>query len=145
MAAKRKFTLVRLIARLVLSLLLVFATYNPSGYSIFHWLIEGTDGYMSLRVFSVLLLLILYVAIFRAVYGVFRWTGLAAVSLVAVLVSLLVVQPSPSGSAENVFVLVMQYVVLVSIGLVMASGLSWAHLMQRLTGQLEKRYVRYAR
>jgi hypothetical protein len=144
MASKRRFSLSSLIARLVVSLLLVLSTYNPSGYSIYHWLIAGEVGPISLRAFALLALAILYYAIFRAVFGAFRWPGLIAAGLVSVLCTLLlvpVVAPH-AGSPLASFLLAGQILAPVALALIIAFGLSWSHLIQRLTGQLQKRYVR---
>jgi hypothetical protein len=145
MASKRRFSLSSLIARLLVSLLLVFATYNPSGYSIFHWLTADGNGPMSLKIIALLALAILYYAIFRVAFGAFRWSGLFAATLVSVFLSLTVVPiflPDDLDSRLATILLAAQYVVPTSVALVMAFGMSWSHVIQRLTGQLQKRYVR---
>jgi hypothetical protein len=42
MAIKQESVLTSFLIRLVCSLLLVFSTYNPTGYSYFHWLTSGS-------------------------------------------------------------------------------------------------------
>lgn len=145
MASKRRFSFSSLIARLLVSLLLVFSTYNPSGYSIYHWVTAGGDGAMPLKIAALLALAIVYYAILRVAFGAFRWSGLLAASLVSVLLSLVVVPvflPDNLGSRSATIVLAAQYVVPTSVALVMTFGMSWSHVIQRLTGQLQKRYVR---
>ncbi|MSP49527.1 MAG: hypothetical protein EXQ95_09395 [Alphaproteobacteria bacterium] len=144
MAAKRRFTISSLIARLVASLALVFSTYNPSGYSLYHWLTAG-NGPTPLKVLALLASVILYYAILRVAFGAFRWSGLLAASLVSILLSLLLI---PIGLSDHMdasgpsVVLLAQYVAPTSLALVMTFGLSWSHVVQRLAGQLQKRYVR---
>src|SRR4029079_16296053 len=98
---------------------------------IYHWLIAGEASPISLKVIALLALAVLYYAIFRAVFGTFRWSGLAAAALVSVLFSLLVVPiflPDNSGSTMAAVILAAQYVVPTSVALVMTFGLSWSHI-----------------
>jgi hypothetical protein len=46
-----------------------------------------------------------------------------------------------SAPGELDFALV-QYALLIAVAAVMAAGLTWSYLIERLTGQLQKRYVR---
>ncbi|MSO65861.1 MAG: hypothetical protein EXQ85_08720 [Alphaproteobacteria bacterium] len=145
MATKQPFNLSGLPSRFVFSLLVVFATYNPSGYSFYHWLIDVNSALISLKIFTSLLVIILYYAMFRVLYAAFRLSGLVAASLAALLFSFLLITHSlsqGSGSEWSFYFLLAQYVVLFSLAIVLAFGLSWSHLIQRLTGQQQKRYVR---
>jgi hypothetical protein len=145
MASKRKFSFSALIARLLVSLLLVFATYNPSGYSIFHWLVAEDVAPASLKLLALIVLAMLYYAIFRVIFAAFRWSGLIAASLVSIGLSFLAVPfflPETSDSwSASIILLATQYVVPTSLALVMAFGVSWSHIVQRLTGQQSKRAV----
>ena len=42
MADKQESVLGSFVMRLLASLLLVFSTYNPTGYSYYHWLMNGS-------------------------------------------------------------------------------------------------------
>ena len=145
MATKQPFRLSGLMSRLLFSLLVVFATYNPSGYSFYHWLIGVSDAFVSLKIVVSLLVAILYYAMFRILYAAFRLSGLIAASLAALLFSFVLITNSlshGSGSAWPFYFLLAQYVVLLSLAIVLAFGLSWSNLIQQLTGQLQKRYFR---
>jgi hypothetical protein len=145
MASKRKFSFAALLARFLVSLLLVFATYNPSGYSIFHWLTGVWDGPTSAKVLVVLALAMLYYAILRVVFAAFRWSGLLAAAVVSIIASLVVVPvflPEGSDSGPlSITLLAVQYVAPTSLAMVLAFGISWSHIIQRLTGQQSKRTV----
>jgi hypothetical protein len=145
MAAKRIFTFSSLMARLAISLLLVFATFNPSGYSIYHWLIAAGSAPISLKLVVLIAVAMIAYTIFRVVFAAFRWSGLIAASLAAAGAGLLVIPiavPEPFESSESPILLTIEYVAPTALALVIAFGLSWSYLIERLTGQLQKRYVR---
>lgn len=131
-------------ARLLLSLFLVLATYNPSGYSYVHWATEG-DGPLSLKVTLGLALAILYYAVLRIVYGALRRSGMVFGGLAALLFATEFVSLTAAAKSYRSLgftLLLAQYVLLLAIALVIAFGVSWSSLIERLTGQLQKRYVR---
>lgn len=133
-------------ARLFLSLFLVLSTYNPSGYSYVDWVAESGPGPLSLKVTLGLGLVIIYYAVLRIVYGALRrpgltFGGIAALLFVTELVSLTVA--TPSYRSFGFVLLLAQYILLIAFALVIAFGVSWSSLIERLTGQLQKRYVRY--
>lgn len=59
------FNTVSIVLRWLFALFGVFATYNPSGYSYYHWLLRN-QGMVSLRVLGGVALLIFYVVYLRA-------------------------------------------------------------------------------
>ena len=132
------------LVRFLLSLALVFATYNPTGYSVYHWITNVGGGPLSLKVVVVLALVMLYYAIFRVVFAAFRRSGLIVAGLVAVLfVTGLVLILAPRGSRPfgHFNTLLIQYIILFAMAIVVSFGISWSHLIEQLTGQLQKRYV----
>src|SRR5260221_2588396 len=76
MATKRKFTLGPFAVRLASSAFLVFATYNPTEYSYYHWAINPHGGAPALKVVVGLAMILLYAAILRVVVAAFRPSGL---------------------------------------------------------------------
>ena len=74
------------LVRFLLSLAFVFATYNPTGYSLFHWITDAGASVLSLKAVVGLALLMMYYAIFRVVFAAFRLSGLIVAGLAAVLV-----------------------------------------------------------
>lgn len=127
-------------ARLFASLVLVFASYNPEGYSFYHWAIaplisqQPSTGPASLK-------FVLGVVLVGA-WGVFlnatrRSIGLGGAALVLAfsggLVWLLLDFGIVSaGSARGI-----SYVVLICTALLLAVGMSWSHLSRSLTGQVD--------
>lgn len=132
------------LARLLLSLLLVFSTYNPTGYSFYHWIVDFGSGPASLKVVVALLLAILYYATLRVVIAVFRASGLIVAGLAAALFAILLITtflPRNGDTSWGFYLLLSQYIVLISIAIVIAFGMSWSSLIERLTGQQQKRFV----
>jgi hypothetical protein len=145
MAANRQFTLVPFTVRLTSSAFLVFATYNPSGYSYYHWAIDPHGGAPALKVAVGLAIILLYAAVLRIVLAAFRRSGFilgAAAGLFLSSEIVIVLLPGDASLSWRGWMLVGQYAVLVAVALVMAFGISWSHIIERLTGQQQKRYVR---
>lgn len=120
--------------RWVMALLLVFLTYNPSGYSWYHWLAGAETKIEPLLALSGLLLLIGWVIYLRATARSLGIIGtLLSLALFGTLVwSLIYYQII---SLANTTLLV--YLLLVILSAVMAIGLSWSHVRRRLTGQFD--------
>jgi hypothetical protein len=132
------------LVRFLLSLAFVFATYNPTGYSIFHWITDAGVGVLSLKAVIGLAIAMMYYAIFRVVFAAFRRSGLVVAGLAAVLfVSELasIFVPQRSQPFWHFNILLSQYIILCAAAIVVALGVSWSHLIEQLTGQLQKRYV----
>jgi hypothetical protein len=132
------------LVRFLLSLLLVFSTYNPTGYSFYHWVTDIGEGLLSVKAIVALALAMIYYAIFRVVFAAFRRSGLIVAGLAAVLFIeglLSIVVPQGSRPFWHFNILFGQYVILCVVAIVIAFGVSWSHLIEQLTGQLQKRYV----
>lgn len=133
------------LVRLLFSLALVSATYNPTGYSFYHWIADVGAGMLSLKAVVALILVMLYYAIFRVVFAAFRRSGLIVAGLAAVLfvseVAAIVV-PRRTQPVWHFNLRLTQYIILCAVAIVLSLGVSWSHLIEQLTGQLQKRYVR---
>jgi type IV secretory pathway VirB2 component (pilin) len=145
MAVKQESVLTSFVMRLVCSLLLVFSTYNPTGYSYYHWLTGGTAAPVALKVVVGIGLVLVYGIVLTVMFAAFRGAGLIVGGLAALLFSaelVLVVMSVEHDTSWRSWLLLGQYSVLLAIALVIAFGVSWSHLVERLTGQQQKRYVR---
>ena len=132
--ARPKFTSTSFLLRWVAALVLVFATFNPLGYSYFHWLTTPAEGPLPLKILAGIALLVLYIIYLRATWRSIGPFGVALAlaffgSLVWVLVSLNILAWNQTTA--------MAYVALVLIATVMAVGLSWSHIRRRLSGQAD--------
>lgn len=124
--------------RFLMALVLVYATYNPEGWSYFQWAertVLGTEGSGSpaLLFLAGTMLLIGWVVFLNATR---RSLGLVGVVLAAALCGALIwlFIEWDVLSAGNVRAL--QHLALWVVSAILAVGMSWAHLRQRLTGQV---------
>jgi hypothetical protein len=145
MAANNPLPIGYFVTRFLFSLGFVFATYNPTGYSFYHWIIDFTTGPLPVKAVVAVALVMLYYAIFRVVFAALHRSGLIVGGLAAVLFAIEVVAligPRRSHPTWHFYFLLSQYIALLAIAVVVSFGISWSHLIELLTGQLQKRYVR---
>jgi hypothetical protein len=130
-----------MLLRVIGALVLVYATFNPTGRSYFHWALgpligvgAPSGGSTALKFLVGIVLLIGWVVVLQATR---RSIGIAgavlALALCGGLIWLLVEQHvvSPSGSAA------IAHIALIAIGLVLGVGMSWSLVSRRLTGQVD--------
>ena len=133
MAAQR-FNFFDFLLRFAAAMLLVFATYNPTGYSWFHWISNAPDRFDPLILFSGVVLLIGWVIYLRSTARSLGIVGVVlALAFVVSLIWVLVDYGLLSLNDATFF----HYIVLFVISLVLATGMSWSHIRRRMTGQLD--------
>ncbi|TCK19131.1 hypothetical protein DFR30_2426 [Thiogranum longum] len=133
MAAK-SFRFTDFLIRFLVALVLVFATYNPSRYSLYHWFIQTPDKLDPLLAFAAVVVLIGWVVYLRATVRSLGVIGtLLAFAFFATLTWLMI--DYNILSVENIKVLT--YVVLVMLAAIIATGMSWSHIRRRMSGQLD--------
>lgn len=130
-----------LLMRVVGALALVYATFNPTGHSYFHWVVapligmgQPSGGSSALKFLAGIVLVIGWVVVLQATRRSIGLTGaVLALALCGGLIWLLVEQHvvAPSGSAA------IAHIALVAIGLVLGVGMSWSLFSRRLTGQID--------
>lgn len=132
--ADRSFDFSGFMIRWVMALFLVFVTYNPSGYSWYHWLVGAENKVDPLIALTGVLLLIGWVIYVRATA---RSLGILGTLLSLVLFGTMVwaLVYYRIISLENTTLLT--YILQVILSAVMAIGLSWSHVRRRLTGQFD--------
>ncbi|MGE0668348.1 MAG: DUF6524 family protein [Sphingomonadales bacterium] len=117
---------------------LVFATYNPSGWSYLHWAMATGEaagaGNVPLKILVGLLLLGGFGVYFRATWLSLGLLGIAlVVAVFGVFVWLLADFQLVDVGSPMVIVLVVEVI----LTIVMGVGMSWSHVQRRLTGQLD--------
>ena len=119
--------------RWLLATTVVFATYNPSGHSYWHWA-TATGGSTSLKVLAGIALLTLLVAIVRMAFASIGYVGIAFV-LSLIMASMLF----RAGLGWLVFedVRITQVTILLWTSTVLGFGLSWSFLQRRISGERE--------
>ena len=129
----KKFTWTNYIIRLGAAIALVFATYNPSGWSYYDWVSQTAvfDVYIAL---GGVVLLIGWAIFLRATM---RSLGAFGTLLAVLFFGLLiwVVVDLFDISRDNLKFLV--YLVLIGLAGVLSAGISWSHIRRRMTGQLD--------
>lgn len=119
--------------RIVMAIALVLVTFNPSGYSLYHWLAGAPLGITPGKTVAFVILLIGWVICIRTAAVALGWIGMAlGGALLAALVWLLTDRGLISLNGTGIV-----WLSLVVVGLLLGVGLSWSLLRARATGQLE--------
>jgi len=122
------------LVRLVLALVLVLATYNPTGYSFYHWIATPPTDVTALKAFAGVLLAIGWIGCLRTAYVAFGVLGvLLVVALLATFVWLLVDMRVLQATGATA----LTWIGLVIFAIVLGLGLSWSLIRARATGQIE--------
>lgn len=118
--------------RLLFAFVLVFVTYNPSGYSWVHWL--QSDSAMVYKAASGVVLLIGWVIYLRA-----TWNSLGAIGtlLAAAFFGIMIWLFIEWGFFALDNTAVIQWVVEFVVVGVLAVGMSWSHIRRMLSGQYD--------
>ena len=120
--------------RFLFAVLLVFATYNPEGYSYFHWVKEVFPSITIEQAFVTILLVIAWVIFLRATLRSLGIIGLTLASaFFGILVFMLIKWEWLSLDATKT----MSYVVEILIAMLLALGMSWSHIRRRMSGQAD--------
>jgi len=133
--ASTDFTFLSFLWRLLATLVLVLVTFNPSGYSAFHWIktaiSEGNFG--PVHALAIVGLLIGWVIVWVATWRALDTLGvvLASVALACFVWLLVDIGWLHTNSMSTI-----TWVVLVCLAVVLAIGMCWSHVWRRLTGQL---------
>ncbi len=120
--------------RFLVALILVFATYNPEGYSYYHWAIEGFTDFNVLKAFVGVVILIGWTVYLRATFRSLGPIGITlAVAFFGTLLWLVVDWGLiPAGSVRAV-----TYLILIAASAVLATGMTWSHVRRRISGQMD--------
>jgi len=118
------------LARVLFSLFVVFAVYNPSGRSYWHWLWDG-HGHFWPKLTVGLLLLLVHAAILGTLFGAFGKKGVAMVTIAVLCswITLTRLTDLDTFSLEGLAIMPLGVV-----SLVYAAGLCWSLLHHRLAG-----------
>ena len=132
--AIKSFNAGNFLVRLIIAVALVFATYNPSGYSWYHWLVKSNFAVDPMIILSGIVLLIVWIIFLRATFRSLGPAGtLLAAAFFGVIVWALIYYKWLS--LDNLTA--MQYVILLVLSAILATGMSWSHIRRRMTGQLD--------
>lgn len=136
LSVAREFNVSSFLWRFAAATVLVLATYNPSGYSYYHWVRAAlaNDGFGPEHFVAGVLLLIGWAILLVATQ---RALGTFGLILAAVLLGGIVWWLVDLGLLALGTVSALSWVILVCLAAVLAIGLSWSHIWRRTTGQFE--------
>jgi len=129
-----EFTASSFLGRWAFAAILVFSTYNPSGFSYISWLLAEETVFGPVLAIIGLILLIAWIIYLRATFLSMGWLGISlGVALFAAIIWLLV----DIGWLSLESTSIITYLALLLLSLILATGMSWSHIRRRLTGQFD--------
>ena len=134
MAVMRGITWSGFLLRLLAAAVLVFATYNPSGTSYYHWLSDNFSSPTPMLALVGILLLIGWTVYLRATG---RSLGAFGLFLAAAFFGVLVWMVIDWGWISPDSVETMTWIIEFVLCGVLAVGISWSHIRRRMTGQVD--------
>lgn len=120
--------------RFLFALLLVLLSYNPSGYSFFHWIYHSISHITPYIVIAGLILLIGWGIYIKATLNSLGVVGIVVLAaLFASLIWLFVYW----GFLSVTNISAMAWVIEVLLAALLAVGMCWSHLTRRMSGQVD--------
>ncbi len=120
--------------RVLFALVLVLLSYNPSGLSYYHWLVESFKAFNVLVIPAGIVLLIGWTMYIRATlrslgpWGLFLTFGLFG-SLLWVVIDW--------GLVDVSNVTAISWIIEIIMALVLGVGMSWSHVRRKISGQVD--------
>jgi len=132
-----RFNATSVLLRWLLALFGVYATYNPSGYSYYHWILRD-EGLVSLRVLVGIALAIFYVIYLRATFRSLGTIGMALATALFGSAAWLLSQ----WRILDLDVPRQQTMVSLAVSAsVLGIGMSWSAIRYRISGQYDSEDV----
>ena len=122
--------------RFLVALIIVFAVYNPHGWSYYHWMsnamVGETIGGLALLIFAGVVVLISFTIYIRATL---RSLGIFGLILTSAFFTTLVWLLIDLGLGGVINLVIIQDILLFIMAAVLGTGMCWSHIRRRLTGQ----------
>jgi high-affinity Fe2+/Pb2+ permease len=138
---KGSFNWTGFLLRFLFALLLVYGSYNPEGYSYFHWIQAslnhdetGLLGSDALKFVTGIVLLAGWLIYLKATRDSLGWLG---VSLLLALSGGLIWFFADMGLFEPENIRLIEHLTAIVLAFILAVGMSWSHIHRRLTGQID--------
>lgn len=122
------------ILRWIFAIVIVLITFNPTQYSLFHWLWPFNSEQLPLKILAVLVMLVIYLIFLRAT---FRSIGLIGITLALAVSTTLVWVFIDQGWMSIDNYTAFTWILLIVIGTILGIGTSWSHIRKKLTGQFD--------
>jgi NADH:ubiquinone oxidoreductase subunit K len=128
------FTPLGFLLRLLAAIVLVLCTFNPSGYSYYHWVATVFPHVTPVQAIVGIALLVGWIVYLTATMRSIGFIGVAiALAFFAAVIWLI----ASWGWLDPHNATAMTWVVLVVCAAILAVGMSWSHIRRRLTGQAD--------
>ena len=120
--------------RLIGALAVVLLSYNPTGYSFYHWALRDFATITAVKALSGAVLLLGWVVCIRTAF-----VSLGAIGLVlsALVLGTLIWVLTDYGILNPDRPSLLSWIFLIVIGIILGIGLSWSLFRARVTGQVE--------
>lgn len=126
------------VVRLLLTLLMVFGSYNPSGYSYYHWIRMEGGGDWTLKLFVGTVIVFL---LYNHVMATWRSMKLIGVALVTLVLAASVWVLTDYGWIDLHDPMTRTLVMLSSVSVILGMGFCWSLVRYRLSGQVDSQNV----
>lgn len=120
--------------RCAFAFVLVFASFNPTGYSYFHWVKNTLPSFTPYIALAGIALIIGWAIFIRATL---RSLGPVGITLALLLQACLVWLFIDLGWFDWKDMNVMAWIGLLITSLILAIGMSWSHIRRRISGQVD--------
>jgi len=122
------------VGRVVFALALVLLTFNPSGYSFYHWVSAPPAGITAVKAFAGIGLLIGWIGCLRTAFVALGWLGVVLCAALLGTFVWLLFDLRLLHAADST---AMVWIGLAIVGVILGIGLSWSLIRARTTGQIE--------
>jgi hypothetical protein len=122
------------VLRFIFALLLVLLSYNPSGYSYFHWVYSSFSHLTPYVVIAGIILLIGWGIYIKATLNSL---GMVGILILAALFGCLIWLFVYWGFLSVTNISAMAWVIEILLAALLAVGMCWSHITRRLSGQVD--------
>ena len=120
--------------RFLFAILVVFISYNPEGYSYYHWGIENFFPIEPIKIIAGIVLAIGWVIFIRATLRSLGTIGLILAGSLCAAILWFVID---IGLTSEDGVRFYTYAGLIIITVILTIGMSWSHIRRRMSGQYD--------
>lgn len=115
-------------------MVLVFASYNPTGTSFYDWAIIPLPDINPVKAFAGILLLVGWIIFIRATL---RSLGIIGIVLAVAVFGTLFWMIIDWGLVSTDNLEAVTYITQIILCLILATGMSWSHIRRRMSGQVD--------
>ena len=130
-----EFNILSFLLRFAFAIVLVFATFNPTGYSFFHWVYNTLPGFKPQIGLVGILLVVGWIIFIRASVRSIGFIGFNLLALFFVFSIWLMIDLGWFSLKGNVTAI--SWISEFCLAFIMAVGISWSHIRRRITGQVD--------